>query len=91
MAILPCKIVTTSILLKAPTNVTTMINRSQFISTKYMKTYNKEVVSKMLRKIFEKDLLHGELYESFIAKKGINTCTSVTHSFQFNLTCDVAT
>jgi hypothetical protein len=35
-------------------NVTTMINRSQFISTKYMKTYNKEMVSKMLRKIFEK-------------------------------------
>jgi hypothetical protein len=34
-----------------------------------MKIYNKEVVSKMLRKIFEKDLLHGELYESFIAKK----------------------
>jgi hypothetical protein len=34
-----------------------------------MKIYNKEVISKMLRKIFEKDLLHEELYESFIAKR----------------------
>jgi hypothetical protein len=34
-----------------------------------MKIYNKEVISKMLRIFFEKDLLHEELYESFIAKK----------------------
>jgi hypothetical protein len=56
-----------------------------------MKIYNKEVVSKMLKFFFEKYLLRGELYESFIAKKGIISCTSVTHSFQFNLTCEKAT
>jgi hypothetical protein len=34
-----------------------------------MKIYNKEVIAQTLRKIFAKDLLHEELYESFIAKR----------------------
>jgi hypothetical protein len=34
-----------------------------------MKIYNKEVISKMFRNFFEKDLLHEELYENFIAKR----------------------